>query len=60
MSDEATKILQERGFELLAATFAEEAERALAAARTMAGRRPVEVDPAVEPAHVYRPIGARR
>ena len=60
MSDDATRILRERGFELIAKSFAEEAAAALAAARSMTARRPVDIDPAVEPAHVYRAIGTPR
>ncbi len=61
MSDrqaEAVRRLKALGFEALAADHGEEAGRALAAAETMAARLPEMVEPAPEPALVFRATGA--
>jgi len=55
MVDAARRRLTELGFERLATEHAEAAGRALAAAKSMAARRPAMVDPADEPLHVFRP-----
>lgn len=62
MSDEeaARSRLREQGFGRLVDLSGEAAAKAVAAARKMAARLPADFAASEEPAHVFRPAGARR
>ncbi len=53
---DGARLLADLGFEKLAAQFADEAARALAAAQAMAGRLPKTQEPALEPSNIYVPV----
>lgn len=56
--DDGARRLGELGFDKLAENYADEAARALAAAKSIIERLPEAQDPALEPATIYVPIGA--
>jgi hypothetical protein len=54
LTEAAVRALQARSFDRMAKEFRAAAGPALAAARTMAARRP-PIDPLAEPTHTFRP-----